>query len=72
MKAPSAQSNPSSYQNRRYANVNSNQPSLTSHNNQLGRNTLQTQFVSDFQALINLQPSLLITVLAKLKAQNDK
>lgn len=73
VKVSSAEFNPSSSQNRTYANVTSNQEPLKSdNNNQLDTGTISSKFISDFQALINPLLSLLTTALAKLAAQNDK
>jgi len=71
-KAPSAESNPSFSHNRTYANVTSNQEPPKSDSDQPDPGILLSKFISDFQALINPLLSLLITVLAKLAAQNDK
>ncbi|VVC30673.1 Hypothetical protein CINCED_3A005070 [Cinara cedri] len=72
VKASSTEFNPSSSQNRTYANVTSNQePTKSNNSNQLDTGTLLSKFISDFQAIINPLLSLLTTVLVKLVAQND-
>jgi len=73
VKASSIEFNPSSSQNKTYANVTSNQEHPISDNsNQLDTGTLLSKFISDFQTIINPLLSLFTTVLAKLAAQNDK
>lgn len=72
MEASSMESNRLTSQIKTYANVTFNQEPPTSYNNQINIGILLSKFTCDFLALFNPLLFLLITVLAKLGAQNDK